>query len=359
MIDYETYLQLLPKAELHCHFVSVMRPAKLVELAKRYDVPLRTYDFDELLDFHGLSEFLDVFNAAHEVLTTPEDVATVAFEGVEDAIAEGNLRYREYFINPDNFRSRFDYATLIEAMADGLSRAEQRYGVGYKIVVAINRELGPETATALVRDVLEAGHPDVVGIGMDDLTPEKTEDPLRFREAYALAKEGGLKLTAHVGETMTAAEPRNVVDAIDVLQVDRIDHGYRVVDDPAALKRAQEAGIPFASTPVSTRVLSGWPFTPDHRIAQMIRAGLTVSFATDDAVFFRSDIGKEYREALPAMGFGPDVAKAVSLAGFASAFCDEDQKARMLADAAGAHHALDAVLDWTTVAPATAELLVD
>jgi adenosine deaminase len=359
VIDYADYLRLLPKAELHCHFVSTMRASKLVELAQRYDVPLRTYDFDQLLDFHGLPEFLDVFNAAHQVLATPEDIAAVAFEGVEDAIAEGNLRYREYFINPDNFRSRFDYTTLIEAIADGLSRAEQRYGVGYKIVVAINRELGPDTATALVREVLANPHPDVVGIGMDDLTPEKTEDPLRFREAYTLAKDGGLKLTAHVGETMTAAEPRNVTDAIDVLEVDRIDHGYRVVDDPSALERAQEAGIPFASTPVSTRVLSGWAFDPDHRIARMIRAGLTVSFSTDDAVFFRSDIGREYVEALPAMGFGPDVAKAVSRAGFSSAFCDEEQKARMLAEAEATHRALDALLDWTTVAPATAELLVD
>ena len=95
-------------------------------------------------------------------------------------------------------------------------------------------------------------------------------------------------------------DPADVLAAVTELHVDRIDHGYRVVDDPAILAAVKDFAVPFTCTPRSTAMLSGWAFTPQHRIAQMIRAGLPVTFATDDAVFFKTDIGLEYRQAIPA-----------------------------------------------------------
>lgn len=330
-MQVDDYLRALPKAELHCHFVSVMRPERLIALGRRHGVPLPSDDVVDLLDFDNLADFLDVFNAAHAVLREPEDFATVAYEGVEDAVRLGGLRYREYFINPGNFPG-IPYARLIDSIAAGLRDAERDFGVGFRLIVALNRSHSASAAVELVQLVADTAHPDVVGIGMDDLTPEKQEDPLRFAEAYALAGEHGLRRTAHVGETM-AASPRNVVAAITELHCDRIDHGYRVVDDPEALAIALDSGVPFTCTPVSTRVLSGWQFEPDHRIAQMVRAGLPVSLATDDAVFFQTDIGREYSEAIPAMGLTLDDARHMALAGFSAAWCSPEQRAALLADA--------------------------
>ena len=245
MLSTTDYLRLLPKAELHCHFVSVMRVPTLIELAAKHDVALKTDDLDALLEYEGLPDFLDVFNAAHLALTTGDEIARVAYEGVEDAVRDGNLRYREYFINPDNFAHRgIDYPTLIDAITDGLTQAERDFGVGFRIVAAINRSLPAAAATAMVKTVLAHPRDVVVGIGQDDLTPELTEDPLRFREAYDLAGRHGLKRTAHAGETMTAS-PWNVIDAIETLGVDRVDHGYRVVDDADALARAIASGVPL------------------------------------------------------------------------------------------------------------------
>jgi adenosine deaminase len=338
------YLQLLPKAELHCHFVSVMRPERLLQLAAKNGVSLPTDDVDALLDYDNLGDFLDVFNAAHEVLVTPDDFATVAYEGVLDGVRQGNLRYREYYVNPSNFVGRgIDYATLVDSITQGLRQAETDLGVGFRIIPAINRAHGARAATELVELVAANPHDAVVGIGMDDLTPEGLEEPLRFAEAYALAARHGLKRTAHVGETMQSSA-QNVLDAIEALRVERIDHGYRVVDDADALARALDSGVPFACTPVSTRVLSAWQFDPAHRIAAMVRAGLPVSLSTDDAVFFRTDIGREYREALPAMGLGADHARRIALAGFDAAFCDDDTKAALRADATAQIAALDALL---------------
>jgi adenosine deaminase len=345
MLTLTDYLRLLPKAELHCHFVSTMRVATLRELADAHDVPLRTDDLDALLDYQALPDFLDVFNAAHRALTTGDEIARVAYEGVVDAVRDGNLRYREYFVNPDNFAPfGIDYPSLIDAMVDGLSQAEREFGVGYRIVAAINRSLPPAAAVAMVETVLAHPRDAVVGIGQDDLTPELTEDPLRFREAYALAERHGLRRSAHVGETMSAS-PQNVRDAVEQLHVDRIDHGYRVVDDPAVLEAVAASGVPFTCTPHSTGMLSGWEFTPGHRIARMIRAGLPVTFATDDAVFFRTHIGAEYTVALPAMGFGAADGARIARAGFEAAWSDDDEKARRLAEVDGTIAALTAAFE--------------
>ena len=121
------------------------------------------------------------------------------------------------------------------------------------------------------------------------------------------------------------------VDAIEALHVDRVDHGYRVVDDPEAVEMARASGVAFTCTPASTRVLSGWAFDGDHRIVAMVRAGLPVTFATDDAVFFQTDIGREYREAVPAMGLTAADARAIARAGFEAAWCTDAEKAAMLA----------------------------
>jgi adenosine deaminase len=342
VIDVDTYLHLLPKAELHCHFVSVMRPETMVRLARKNGVRLKTENVVDLLDFDNLADFLDVFNAAHAVLVDPEDFATVAYEGVEDGIRDGNLAYREYFINPFNFT--MPYGELVDAIAAGLQRAERDFGVGFRLIAAINRSHSAERAVELVETVLANPRHFVVGIGQDDLTPELTEDPTRFAAAYELAGVHGLRRSAHAGETMTASA-QNVVDAIEVLGVDRVDHGYRVVDDASALAVAKASGVAFTCTPVSTRVLSGWAFDADHRIARMVRAGLPVSFATDDAVFFQTDIGTEYREAIVAMGLSPAQARQIARAGFEAAWCSPDERSALLARFDATALVLDGLLD--------------
>ena len=264
------------------------------------------------------------------------------------AVRDGNLRYREYYINSQNSAEYLAYPDLVDGVIDGLRRAERDFGVGFRIVNAINRSLSAQAAVDMVREMIANPRPEVVGIGQDHLTPDGAEEPGRWIEAYRLAEAHGLRRTAHVAETMTA-DPTNVLVALDDLHVDRIDHGYRSVDDPETFARVVASGIPLACTPVSTRVLSGWEPTPDHRIAELIRAGANVTLSTDDAVFFRTDIGREYVEGLAGMGFGPDVAKRISLAGVEAAWCDDAQKDRMRAEFRAQHLALDALLDPATL----------
>jgi adenosine deaminase len=343
MIDYRDYLRLLPKVELHCHFVATIRPTTLVELARAQDVALPSYDdLDVLFGYDNIVDFLAVFNQANRVFVDKGVFERVAHESVEDAVAAGNLRYREYFVNADRFG--IGYREVLDGMVAGLRAAEHDFGVGFGIIPAITRSGSPDDAVALVRTVLDDGRPEVPGIGQDDLTPQNTESPELWAEAYALAARHGLRRTAHVAEI-----PGSTADAVTVAIRDlgcaRIDHGYHVLDDPAVLGTARALQIPFTCTPYSTQVLSGWAMTPDHPVARMVRAGLNVTLSTDDPTFFRTDIGREYAEALPAMGFGPDVARRIALAGVDAAWCTPEHRERLRADFAAQIRALDARLD--------------
>ncbi|MFG6402363.1 adenosine deaminase [Microbacterium sp. P04] len=343
VISDADYLQLLPKTELHCHFVSTMDAALFIELAAKYAVTLPSDDPAELFDFDGLVDFLVAFRFAHDVLREPEDFERVAYDGVRAAVAGGNLRYREYYINPQYFAERgLSYPEVIDPIIAGLRRAERDLGVGFRLVVAINRRESGESAVDLVRQMIAHPRAEVVGLGQDDLTPENTEDPTRFAEAYRLARAHGYRLTAHVGETPSAT-PDAVRQAIEVLGCERLDHGYRIVDDPAVVALALERGIGFAVTPVSTTFCSGWTLNEEHRIRRMIDAGLAVAVSTDDAMFFRTDLGREYREGLTAMGVDLHTAKTIALNGIDAAFCDDTEKERLRADFRAQFLALDAV----------------
>lgn len=343
-MDVAAYLRLLPKTELHCHFTSTMSAAHLIALAEREGITLPTTDPAQLFEYKDLADFLEGFQSANASMTRREDFEVVAYNGVRAAVEAGALRYREYYVNPQYFTANgLTYTDVIEPMITGLRAAHVDLGVGFVIVVAINRREGARAAVELVQTVLDHPYDEVVGIGQDDLTPELTEDPGRFAEAYALARAAGLKTTAHVGER-PVDPPQNVAVAMDELKVDRIDHGYRIMDSAELVARALESQIPFACTPVSTTICSGWRLTPEHHIARMVRAGLNVTFSTDDGVFFRTDIAREYVEALPALGLRVDDARRISLAGVEAAFCDEDTRARLRGQFMGEIATLDAVL---------------
>jgi adenosine deaminase len=343
-VTLDDYLRLLPKVELHCHFVSTMPATLLVELAAAHGVELPTTDPEQLFRFSDLSEFLVAFRAAHASARNPEDFERIAYEGVRIGVERGNLQYREYFVNPQYFAVHgLTYRQVVEPILSGLRAAMTDYGVGFRLIPAINRRDGGVAARELVELVVANPMPEVVGIGMDDLTIDGLEDPRQFADAYVLARRHGLRTSAHVGET-----PRATLDdvrfVLDDLAVDRVDHGYRIVDDPDLVARALDLGTFFTVTPVSTTICSGWSLDPGHRIAAMIRAGLRVTVATDDAMFFRTDIGREYRESLTAMGFGREVAARIAREGVEAAWCDDDERAAMRASFAGQIAALDSAL---------------
>ena len=344
MIGFRDYLRLVPKVELHCHVVSTIRAERLVQWAGERGVRLPSTDPATLFSYDNIVDFLAVFNAAHDVFRTADDFAVLAYEGVQDAVRDANLRYREYFVNPDNFSHLgISYAEVVDGLISGLRRAETDFGVGFGLVPAINRSMSTATAAALVQTMIEQPRAEVLGLGQDDLRADGQESPLDWVELYRTARAAGLRLTAHVGE-IPGSTARSVIDAFDTLGLDRVDHGYHVIDDASCVQQARERGIRFTATPRSTQFLSGWALDAAHPIATMVRAGLPVTLSTDDQVFFQTSLAEEYGHVGLGMGFGPEIIERIVLDSVEASWLDPERKARLRAECRGQLHALRAAL---------------
>jgi len=320
------FLEAVPTTELHCHFTSTIRPERLIGWARERGVPLRSQDPKELARYTGLEDFLELFDASHAVFRSGEDVAVVAYEGVKACREGSNLRYREYYVNPDSFAPLgIAWPELLAGMVSGLTRAQEEFGVGFGIVPAIDRSQDLTAAHAMLDVVLANPHPKVVGIGQDYLAADGYESPTHWLPVYERAHEAGLKATAHVGEigTSTAA---SVMEAVEVLGLGRIDHGYHLMDDPGVVEAARAAGVHFDCTPKSAHLLSGWALDSQHPVARMIEAGLSVNLSTDDEVFFDTSLAEEFEHLTSGFGFGPDVVEQVCLAGVEASFADDATK---------------------------------
>ena len=322
-MDYAEFLRRVPKAELHCHFEGTVRPRTFAELAKKHDVSLPTEDADRLYDYDSIYEFLKIFAMVSSTLIDREDFARAAYESIEDGVTLGNLRYREMFFNPTlHTRRGIPYATVVDGLVDGIKAAESDLGVRCRLIADVYRQDSPELAREMVEQVLEHRPDEVIGLGMDGA--EAPDPPEKFVESYRLAKQGGLRLTAHACEDAPA---RNITTCLDVLGVERIDHGYHILEDDAVVARCRDEGIYFTVCPTATAVCY---FDADdfssHPIREMVAKDLLVMINSDDPPMFHTDIGTEYVTMVEAAGWGPDKVREFCFNGIDGSWLSEDEK---------------------------------
>ena len=298
-------LRRLPKVELHCHLEGSVPATTAVTLAERNGVALPTTDPDRLYEFGTLEEFLDIYVAVSHAMARPDDFGTVVYDSLADAAHTSNLRYREFAFNPTNHPG-VPLADMLTAMTAAAQSAESEFGIQTRFIVAINREQSPSVATELVRQVLDLRHPLIVGVGLDH--NELVGPPAAFADTFALAAAAGLHRTAHAGERGDADEVRN---SIDVLRLNRVDHGYAALLDPTLIAHSITAGIHYAACWSTAGFHSD---APAHSpIGDMIAAGLDVSISSDDPPMFGTDIGREYVLAGQELGWTRDTARAFVL----------------------------------------------
>ncbi|TQS45873.1 adenosine deaminase family protein [Cryptosporangium phraense] len=322
MTDVLDYVAVMPKVELHCHLEGSVPAATAIRLAARNGVALPTDDPDQLYRFGSLEQFLDLYVAVSAALAGPDDLAQAVYDSLADAARGSHLRYREFAFNPTNHPG-VKLADMLPAMADAARSAESEFGVVTRFLVAINREQPPEVALELVRSVVALEHPYVVGIGLDH--NELAGPPALFADAFALAGAAGLGRTAHAGERGNATEVR---ETIELLGVDRIDHGYAVLGEPQLVSESIAAGVHFASC---------WTTSSFHSagrspIPDMVAAGLPVSVSSDDPPMFGTDIGREHAAAAAGLAWSPADARAFVLRAAAAAFGPDDLAGRLEAE---------------------------
>jgi adenosine deaminase len=330
----ESYLRLMPKVELHCHLEGSVPAATAVALARRNGTELPTMDPDTLYRFDDLEGFLDIYRAVSRAMVSAADFATVTYDSLVDAARTSNLRYREMAFNPTNHPG-VPLADMLTGISEGIQSAERDCGVVGRIIVAFNREQPPELATELVRMVADADSPHVLGVGLDH--NELSGPPQLFVDAYAIARAAGLARTAHAGERGNVAE---VADTIGLLDVDRIDHGYAVLQSADLIRQSIDRGLHYAAC-WSTSAFHERGGQVSSPIAAMAAAGLDVSVSSDDPPFFATDIGSEYVQAGESIGWDRVQARQQVLRTAAATFLPPAEREALCARLAAEFDAYD------------------
>lgn len=265
----------VPKIELHAHLIGSISASTYLEFGRRYGASFPSDDPHTLYRYDSMESFLALYESIASFIRTPEDWSEIVYRSLREEFHDSRLRYREIFFSPTVYVD-MPYPDMVSGLVDGIHRATREFGVDARLIASIFRNQDAETAERMVADVLAHPHPFVVGIGMDG--DENAGPAPLFERAYRMAREGGLRATAHAGERNGPAEVRH---ALEQLGVDRIDHGYGVVYDHGLVEEVRARGIHFASAWLSS--IAHYPKDPRHNpLAEMLRLGLDVSISTDD-----------------------------------------------------------------------------
>jgi adenosine deaminase len=323
----------LPKVELHCHLEGTMRPATVVDLARRNGVPLPTADPADLYRYDSLDGFLSVFWLVQSTLGTRADWARLAYEAVLDGAAHGVVHRDAFFTPARHLAAGQRLADIVAGLDEGLAAGERETGATCLLIADMDRAFGPRAGLELVEavaDLRSAGAPGsarIVGVGMD--STELGIDPLAFRPAYRAARAAGLRLTAHQGENSPASA---IAACVDDLGVERIDHGLSVLEDPRLVRRLADRRVALTVCPTSNvRIANAFPRLADHCLPRMRAAGLVATVNTDDPALIELDLGTEYRLVAEAFGWGWPEMVAIALDAVEASWLDADAKARLRA----------------------------
>jgi adenosine deaminase len=322
----------LPKVELHCHVEGTIRPATVVELARKNGRQLPTEDPTELYRYTSLNSFLEIFWLVQELLADPDDWARAAYESIVDAAPHG-LRYREMFFTPARHLAAGQrLEEIVSGLTRGIERAEADTGVRCMLICDIDRSFGPGPAGEMVEAAVamrrSGGGERVIGIGMD--STERGVDPRDFADAYAMARRAGFHVTGHAGED---TGPENIAVALDALGLERIDHGLAIMEDADLTARVAEARIPLDVCPNSNVLIANkYERLADHPFRRMRQAGLLATLNTDDPAMTDLDLGREYRSVAGALEMGWDEMTAVALDGVEASWLEAGEKRELRAE---------------------------
>ncbi|MER9214087.1 adenosine deaminase [Mesorhizobium sp. M0663] len=329
-MSLSSFIQSMPKAELHLHLEGAVSAATFAELAALHSVPLPDgKPTSELYSYGNLLDFLKVYDLVCASIKTVDDFSRVTFEALERC-AKAGARYVELFFSPHaHLAHGVAYSTMLEGILDGFRRAKERYGLVAKLIPAHAKPLGAEGGERFLDMVLAERPAEVIGIGFD--YDERPNPPPMFAGIVERARAAGLNVTNHAGEDGPAEYVR---DTIDILGLRRVDHGYHVVDDPALMERCREMGIVFTCCPSTTLTTTVWRdlAAPDHAIRRMMEAGLNVTIHTDDPPMFGTTLDREYALIAEHFNLSPAKLKQIALAGLSAAWLDDSVKQAWLAD---------------------------
>ncbi len=298
MTSMEAFIRRIPKAELHLHIEGTLEPEMMFELARKHRLKLPYASVEQLrqaYSFSNLQSFLDIYYQGAEVLRDEDDFYALTSAYVRRAHADGVV-HAEIFFDPQTHTARgVPFATVIGGIHSALEEATRALGITHRLILCFLRHLSAQEAMTTLEQALPHVWA-ITAVGLD--SSEAGHPPSKFAEVFARARSEGLLTVAHAGEE---GPPEYVSEALDLLQVKRVDHGVRSAEDPALLARLVRDRVPLTVCPLSNVRLRVFDRMEDHNLKRLLRQGLCVTVNSDDPAYFGGYVAENYLAAFRAL----------------------------------------------------------
>jgi len=320
-----TFIAGMPKAELHVHIEGTLEPELAFHLAQRNGVSLPYASVEALraaYQFSNLQSFLDIYYAGASVLKHEQDFYDMTWAYLVRA-KDDNVMHTEIFFDPQTHTARgVAMATVIAGITRALDEGELRLGISSRLIMCFLRHLSEAEAFATVDSALPFKER-IVAVGLD--SSERGHPPSKFERVFARCRELGWRAVAHAGEE---GPPSYIIEALDLLKAERIDHGVRCMEDAALVKRLARARVPLTVCPLSNVKLRVFPNLQQHNLKQLIAAGLCVTVNSDDPAYFGGYINANFAATLQALNLSRDELGQLARNSFLAAFIPDAHKYR-------------------------------
>lgn len=322
-----TILQRMPKAELHIHIEGSLEPELIFTLAQRNDIALGYASVETLrraYAFSDLQSFLDIYYAGASVLWKEQDFYDMTMAYLQ-RVRSDNVCHAEIFFDPQTHTSRgVAFSTVVNGIDRALKDARMEWGMSALLIMCFLRHLSEEDALATLEQALPH-HGKIAGIGLD--SSECGNPPEKFARVFARCKDLGFRLVAHAGEE---GPPAYIQSALDILHVERIDHGVRCLEDRALTQRLARDKIALTVCPLSNVKLRVFDQLRDHNLLALLDAGLAVTVNSDDPAYFGGYMNDNLVQTFEALPLDTQHAYQLARNSFTASFLGAEEKQEYL-----------------------------
>lgn len=323
----DAFIEGLPKVELHLHIEGSLEPELMFSLAKRNKIKIPFKSVAEVrkaYNFSNLQDFLDIYYQGMNVLQKEQDFYDLTMAYLK-RVAEQNVVHTEIFFDPQGHTERgVKFETVVKGITRALKDGKKKYGISSKLIMCFLRHLPEEDALKTLKEALPYKD-EIYGVGLD--SSEKGHPPSKFRKVFKKAKKHGLKLVAHAGEE---GPPEYVWEALDDINVNRIDHGNRSLEDKKLIKRLVKEEMPLTVCPLSNLKLCVVKDIRQHPLKKMLDLGLKATINSDDPAYFGGYMNENFKAVAKGLNLSKKDLETVSRNSIEASFLKKHQKKKLL-----------------------------
>ncbi|QHH97479.1 adenosine deaminase [Acinetobacter dispersus] len=322
-------IRALPKAELHVHIEGTFEPELMFAIAQRNQIQIPYQSVEEVkqaYNFHNLQSFLDIYYAGANVLVHEQDFYDLAWAYFEKC-AEDRVVHTEMFFDPQTHTERgVEFATVLAGLKRACTDAQEKLGISSQLIMCFLRHLSEEKAFETLEQALPFKD-DIIAIGLD--SSEVGHPPAKFERVFAKAREAGFLIVAHAGEE---GPPEYIWEALDLLKVNRIDHGVRSEEDERLMGRLIAEKMPLTVCPLSNLKLCVVKDMAEHNIRRLLQQGVHVTVNSDDPSYFGGYMNDNFVAIQQALDLSNDELKQLAINSFEASFISDEEKQKWIAE---------------------------